>query len=206
MKVWLAVPVLLSFGATNVCAQTAPAKNNAAQAPTKQKPAAPAVPPTPAAAAAGKIDPAKEADIRKLLELVGTKALFVQSMDGMSKSMKPMLTNSLPPGDYREKLVDLFFNKFSSKMDVQHLLDLAVPIYDKHFSHQEVRSLIDFYQTPLGQKTVSTLPMLTAELQEEGRKWGESLGRDSMQEVLAEHPDLLEAMTAAQKSSGSSNQ
>ncbi len=202
MKVWLAIPVLLSFGTANLCGQTAPAKNNAAQTPAKQKLA----PAAAATATTGKIDPAKEADIRKLLELVGTKALFIQSMDGMSKSMKPMLTNSLPPGDYREKLVDLFFKKFSSKMDVQHLLDLAVPIYDKHFSHQEVRSLIEFYQTPLGQKTVSTLPMLTAELQEEGRKWGESLGRDSMQEVLAEHPDLLEAMTAAQKGSSSSNQ
>jgi hypothetical protein len=48
--------------------------------------------------------------------------------------------------------------------------------------------------------------VLTAELQEEGRKWGESLGRESMQEVLAEHPDLLEAMTAAQNSSAPANQ
>ena len=203
MKVWLAIPVLLSFGAGNLCAQATPAKGNATQAPAKQKSATPA---GAANATAGKVDPAKEADIRKLLELVGTKALFVQSMDSMSKTMKPMLTNSLPPGDYREKLVDLFFKKFSSKMDVQHLLDLAVPIYDKHFSHQEVRSLIEFYQTPLGQKTISALPALTAELQEEARKWGESLGRDSMQEVLAEHPDLLEAMTAAQKGASAQNQ
>lgn len=195
MKLWLAICLFLFFGAANLCAQTAPAKAIVGQAPAKQKPAAPAT--------AVKTDSAKEADIRKLLELVGTKALFVQSMDGMSKSMKPLLTNSLPPGDYREKLVDLFFKKFSSKIDVQHLLDLAVPIYDKHFSHQEVRSLIEFYQTPLGQKTISVLPMLTAEIQDESRKWGESLGRDSMQEVLVEHPDLLEAMTAAQKNAGS---
>jgi hypothetical protein len=196
MKLWLAVAVFLSLGTTNLFAQAAP--GNAAA----QKPAAPAA----AATTASKIDPAKERDIRQLLELVGTKALFVQSLDGMSKSMKPVLTNSLPPGDYRQRLVDLFFARFSSKMDVQHLLDMAVPIYDKHFSHQEVRSLIEFYQTPLGQKTVSTLPVLTAELQEEGRKWGESLGRESMQEVLAEHPDLLEAMTAAQNSSAPANQ
>ena len=202
MKHWLVIPVFLSCGVVNLGAQTAPLKAKTAQTAAPQKPAALAAAP----AAAVKIDPAKEADIRKLLELVGTKALFVQSVDEMSKSMKPLLTNSLPPGDYRGKLVDLFFAKFSSKMNVQHLLDMAVPIYDKHFSHQEVRSLIEFYQTPLGQKTVSTLPMLTAELQEEGRKWGEALGSESMQEVLAEHPDLLEAMTAAQQGAAPSNQ
>jgi len=147
----------------------------------------------------GKIDPAKEADIHKLLELVGTKAIVSQTMDSMSKSIKPLLTNSLPPGDYREKLVDLFFAEFTAKADVNRLLDLAVPVYDRSFSHQEIRGLIEFYQTPLGQKAIATLPKLTAELQEQGRKWGEQVGRDCMVEVLGEHPELAEALTAAQK-------
>src|SRR5213593_2917736 len=61
----------------------------------------------PQAAASEKTDAAKEADIRKLLDLVGTKALLSQSFDEMTKSLKPVLANSLPPGDYREKLIDL---------------------------------------------------------------------------------------------------
>jgi uncharacterized protein len=150
------------------------------------------------ATAATKIDPAKEADIRRLLDLAGTKALVVQTMDSMSKSIKPLLTNSLPPGEYREKLVDLFFAKFSAKADVEHLLDLAVPVYDKNFSHQEIRSLIEFYQTPLGQKAIATLPKVTAEMQEQGRKWGEDLGRQCMVEVLSEHPELADALNNAQ--------
>src|SRR5262249_33510500 len=136
MMLWLAVPVFLSFAATNLCAQSAPAQ---------QKSAAPAAAP----AAAAKIDPAKEADIRKLLDLVGTKALAAQSIETMTKSIKPVLTNSLPPGDYREKLVDLFFAKFSAKANLQHLLDMAVPIYDRHFLHQEISNLITFYPSPI---------------------------------------------------------
>jgi uncharacterized protein len=156
-------------------------------------------------AAATKIDPAKEADIRRLLDLVGTKGLVVQTMDSMSRSIKPLLTNSLPPGEYREKLVDLFFAKFSSKADVQHLLDLAVPVYDKNFSHQEIRSLIEFYQTPLGQKAIATLPKVSAEMQEQGRKWGEDIGRQCMVEVLSEHPELADALNAAQSNTQSAN-
>src|SRR5262249_35899349 len=136
MKLWLAVPVFLSFTAINAHAQTATAK---------QQPAAAAT----TSAAATKIDPAKEADIRKLLDLVGTKALAAQSIESMTKSIKPVLTNSLPPGDYREKLVDLFFAKFSSKANLQHLLDMAIPIYDRHFLHQEISNLITFYPSPI---------------------------------------------------------
>jgi hypothetical protein len=150
-----------------------------------------------------KLDPAKEADIRKLLDVAGTKALVAQTMDAMLKSMKPVLTHSLPPGDYREKLVELFFAKFSAKANPQQLLDMAVPIYDKSFSAEEIKDLIAFYQTPLGQKAIVTVPKITAELQEAGRKWGETAGRDAMLEVLAEHPDLAEALKTASGSQAS---
>jgi hypothetical protein len=150
-----------------------------------------------------KLDPAKEADIRKLLDVAGTKALVAQTMDAMLKSMKPVLTNSLPPGDYREKLVELFFAKFSSKANPQQLLDMAVPIYDKSFSAEEIKNLIAFYQTPLGQKAIVTVPKITAELQEAGRKWGETAGRDAMREVLAEHPELAQALKTASQGQSS---
>jgi uncharacterized protein len=193
MKFRPAICVFLLFGSATAYAQSVPPK---AAAQTQNSPAS-----TTTTDGAAKIDPAKEADIRRLLDLVGTKALMAQTIDSMGKSMKPILTNSLPPGDYREKVVDLFFAKFSSRLNLQKMLDLAVPIYDKNFSQQEIRGLIEFYQTPLGQKTIATLPKLSAELREEGRKLGEAIGRDSMMEVLAEHPELAEAMNAAQKSS-----
>lgn len=191
MKISVVLGVCLTLGSIGANAQHAPA--TAAKSPDPQ----PASATKAGLAIQPKIDPAKEADIRKLLDLVGTKALVSQTVDSMSKSIKPLLTNSLPPGEYREKLVDLFFAKFTTKSNIDHLLDLAVPVYDKNFSHQEIRSLIEFYQTPLGQKTITALPKVTAEMQEQGRKWGEELGKQCMLEVLAEHPDLADALNAA---------
>jgi hypothetical protein len=191
MKISLVLAVCLTLGSTGGNAQSTSGNGG-------KTPNAPASSTKTSALSAVKIDPAKEADIRRLLDLVGTKAFVVQTMDSMSKSIKPLLTNSLPPGEYREKLVDLFFAKFSAKADVEHLLDLAVPVYDKNFSHQEIRSLIEFYQTPLGQKAIATLPKVTAEMQEQGRKWGEDLGRQCMVEVLSEHPELADALNNAQ--------
>jgi len=126
---------------------------------------------------------------------------MMQIMGGMEKNIRPVMTNSLPPGDYREKLIDLFFEKFQdhSKAEMPQLLDTAVPLYDKYFSREDIKGLIQFYETPLGQKALSVLPQLSIELQGEGMKLGEKLGRQSMMEVLSEHPELQKALEEAQK-------
>jgi uncharacterized protein len=188
MKVIPLAGGFLLLGCLSLHAQTVPAPQNP---PAKSAPQP--------ASEEKKIDPAKEADIRKLLELTGTNSVMEQTMQNMEKSVKPMVANSLPPGDYREKLVDLFFEKFIAKMDLQKLLDLAVPIYDKYFSDEDIKGLIQFYKTPLGQKAVKVLPQLTGELTEAGQQMGAVVGRQSMMEVIAEHPDLAKAMEDAQK-------
>jgi len=143
------------------------------------------------------INPAKEAAIRKMFEVMGTSKMMQQVLAAMSGNMKPMLMSSLPPGDYREKLTDLFFEKFQSKVRVEQLLDLTVPIYAKYFSKEEIEGLTRFYQTPLGQKALSVLPQTVVEIQTESMKLGERLGRESMVEVLDEHPDLKKALEEA---------
>jgi uncharacterized protein len=155
--------------------------------------------PAQASGADAKINPEKEAHIRRLLELSGAKDLASQIMGEMSKNMKPMVTNSLPAGEYREQLVDLFFERFKKKADTQQLIEMGVPVYDKYFSDEEIVGLIKFYETPLGQKALSTVPKLMGELQQVGGSWGQKLGRDSMTEVLDEHPDLRAALEEAAK-------
>ena len=139
----------------------------------------------------------KQADIRHLLQITSAGSLASQSMDQMEKTIRPMVTEALPPGDYREKLVNLFFEKFRSKRQPDELADLVVPIYNKYYSDEDIKGLIQLYQTPLGKKMLSTLPQVMAESQAAGTKWGQQIGRESMMEVLAEHPELQKAMEQA---------
>ena len=149
------------------------------------------------ASAPAPIDPGKKADIERLLDLTGFKTIVTGTIDSAMQTIRPLLVSSLPPGEYREKLIDLFVDKFHSQADAQQVLELVVPIYDKHFSDEEIRGLIKFYETPLGQKAVSVLPQVSNEAREAGKTWGGKVGRDSMQEVLAEHPDIAEALKTA---------
>jgi hypothetical protein len=173
---------------------------------SSQAPAAQSTPPAQAAAPAAKpataIDPAKDAAIRNLFEVMRTKDSMKQVMDSMSGSIRPLLESSLPPGEYRAQLIDLFFQRLQVKLRVDDLLELVIPVYDKYFSLEEIEGLTKFYQTPLGKKAISVLPQVLLESQTAGKKLGQEMGRQSMLEVLDEHPNLkksLEEAGAAQK-------
>ena len=120
-----------------------------------------------------------------------------QVIAGMSENMKPTLATMMPPGDYQGKLISLFFEKFQGKLKVEDLLDLSIPIYDKYFSKGDIDELSQFYQTPLGKKVLSVLPQVLIESQTAAMHLGEEVGRQSMQEVLAEHPELAKALEEA---------
>ena len=167
--------------------------------PTQARPAVIAPAQKDSGSPAAAIDPKKEAAIRKMFEGMGTGKIMQQVMTTMMTNMRPMLVSSLPEGEYREKLVDLFFQKFQSKVNVQQLIDLTVPVYAKYFSTEEIEGLTRFYQT-LGQKSLSVLPQTTSEIQTEAAKWRGKAGSDSMMEVLEEHPEMKKTREEAASS------
>jgi uncharacterized protein len=199
MKIWVALSMALALLAVSAQAQDRPGTSVFSRSVQIQTAPTGGSYASGASAERPKIDPAKEADIRRLLDLMGTKAIAQQVMDAMAKNLKPMMVSSLPPGDYRDKLVELFLQKFQAKADTQQLIEMAIPSYDKYFSDDEIKGLIAFYQTPLGRKALEVLPKLGVELQTQGAKWGQDLGRQCMLEVLSENPDLAQALAAASK-------
>ena len=154
---------------------------------------------------ASQVDPAKAAAIHQLFELTGGTATIMQAMDGMQQSLKGTLNQMLPPGDYRQQLVDLFFQKFRAEADPQYILNLAAQVYDKYLSLEDIQGLIQFYSTPLGKKTLTVLPKLTVEIQTQSMQWGQEIGRRAMNEVLAEHPELAKALEDAARNAAASS-
>ena len=197
MRIGITIPVLLVSALSPVHASARARQSAATQATSSPQKS----PPVSAANSSGEaqIDPAKEIDIRKLLEVTGGAGLAKQMMDGMEGNMKPLLARSLPPGEYRDQLVELFFEKFKSEADAKQLTNQLIPIYNRYLSDEDIKGLIQFYQTPLGQKAINILPKLSTEAQSAGMRWGQDLGRQAMNQVLAEHPELAKALQEAQK-------
>ena len=155
-------------------------------------------PATKASSAQVKVDPAKEADIHKLMQLTGVQQLAGQMIQGMEPTMRASLMEAFPPGEYRAQLVDLFLTKLRGKITAA-IVDLAVPADDKYFSDDELRQIIAFYETPVGMKTITVMPQLMAEIMANSQELGKQLGRESLAEVLDEHPDLKQAMDQAEQ-------
>src|SRR5256885_14950414 len=76
----------------------AQASTHPAAAAVQKNPAA-----TPTASPTG-IEPAKEASIRRMFEVMEMSKMMAQVLAGMSNNMRPMLMNSLAAGESRAKV------------------------------------------------------------------------------------------------------
>ena len=177
------LPTVLAVGSWTPSAAAAPAKpaaTKAKPAATKAPPAATKAPPTatkapptatkapptatkaPPAAVGSTIDPAKERDLRLLLKITDSSkmaSLLFNRIMGMFMKRGGRMPASVV-GEMRRQF------------DPKEFVELLVPIYDKHYSHKDLKGLIAFYQSPLGKKMLAVMPGVQRESMIAGRTWG----------------------------------
>lgn len=120
-------------------------------------------------------DADKEKDIRQLITLTGGDKMGEQVMDQLMPAMQKMAPDAPPT----------FWLAFRNKTRASDLVDLIIPIYDKYYSRDDVRGLIQFYQTPLGQKVISAAPDITRESYAVGSAWGEKKAQEVIRDLQA---------------------
>lgn len=138
------------------------------------------------------IDPEKEADIRKLLELANTKAMFNQTIGTMMSLIQKSLLQANPDDPKAQMFSNLIAQQLRGDMASQYneLVNQLVPVYDKYYTKDDIEQIIQFYQSPIGQKLLKVTPDLSRETQTIGYQWGSKIGRDVVAKVLQQHPDL----------------
>lgn len=118
----------------------------------------------------------KNDDILKLLRISGTGNLAEQMMDAMIPQFQQLV-----PG-----IPNTFWVKFREKLNIDDLLYACIPAYNKYYTHDEIKQLITFYESPLGKRVVEITPILTQETMAIGQEWGEKLGQDIVNELIME--------------------
>jgi len=68
--------------------------------------------------------------------------------------------------------------------EIEAFYEMMYPIYQKYFTLNELNGLISFYETPLGSKVISTLPLITQESMLAGQQWGATLAPKIQQRVM----------------------
>jgi len=126
-----------------------------------------AVKPLDHAPAYGRMTPEKDQEIRRLLEVTGTTKTMPEARDQMIAEFRKAL-----PGVPSE-----FWEDFRKEINIDEVVDLMVPVYDKHLSLEEIKAANAFFATPAGKRFAEKMPVVSAEGFEVSRKWGEAKGR-----------------------------
>lgn len=132
------------------------------------------------AASAQTVDAAKAKDIRRLLELNNAIELGLQAVSLEIEQTKKQFPDA--PVRFWEEMENEIKKEFRS----ESFLSEMVIIYDRHLTAEDVKGLVAFYETPLGQKTIRVLPLLVAEAQKVGEQRGEQIADRVIKKLRAE--------------------
>jgi hypothetical protein len=116
---------------------------------------------------ADELSDAKRQDILKLQELSGAKRIGQQTTQRMLERMLEQLQRNQPALPERAiQAVRLELESFVAEKFFADggLIDQQAPIYHEHFTHEEIRELITFYESPIGRKLAQEQPAISVEL------------------------------------------
>lgn len=112
--------------------------------------------------------PATREDVEKYLQVMQTHEMMLKTVQAMSVPMQKMIHDQflkhqdvLPP-DF-EALMQREMDDMLKNMPWDDMLQATIPVYEKHFTKNDLEALTGFYSTPTGQKILREMPAVLAE-------------------------------------------
>ncbi len=140
--------------------------------------------------ASGAIDPQKAARIRELMDVTGAKNLGRQLIDAGMEQFRGSVQESQPNNPRAKQFVDAFVARFQKHFDPDSLNEQMIPIYDKYLTAEDLKGLLDYYRSPLGQRMLKVMPEVTRESQAAGFTLGQKAAQQTMEELKADFPEF----------------
>lgn len=116
----------------------------------------------------------KNNNIKRLLEISVTKNLFQSLITQLSNEFK---------SEYPE-VPQKFWETFAAELKPDDLIKEMIPIYNKYFTNEEIKQLIAFYKTPVGQKTLN--PQILQEATSIGIRYGKEVAQRALNKLAGE--------------------
>jgi hypothetical protein len=116
-------------------------------------------------------------DIEKLMQLTGSaqmatqmvSTLIAQIVDGMKTSQPNIPERALAIA--REVLETELTKGFSGP---QSMMPQIAAAYANHFTQEDIRALVAFYESPIGKKMIQTMPVILQESIAIGQRWAQT--------------------------------
>jgi uncharacterized protein len=196
----LVVGCALLSGALVILAHSPSLAVNAQDKPAAPKPQSQGT--SKSTASSSGVDPQKVARIRELMELTGAKNLGQELIQAGMEQFRSSVQDSQPDNPRAKQFVDAFVARFQKHFDPNSLNDRIIPIYDKYLTDDDLKGLIAYYHSPLGQRMLKSLPELTRESQAAGFAMGQKAAQETMDELKAEFPEFTGAKDEEKPAAG----
>jgi hypothetical protein len=125
------------------------------------------------------------------MELTGAKNLGSELTKAGLEQFRSSVMESQPDNPRARQFVEAFEARFHKHFDANELNEAAVAIYDKYLSEGDLKGLLEYYNSPLGQRMLKVLPELTRETQDAGYTLGQKAVEQSMEDLRAEYPEFV---------------
>lgn len=126
--------------------------------------------------------------IRELLDASNSVSMAKQFSGAISKSMWANFKLTRP--EIKESSLNRIADDLSTTLESHMegpggLLDYITPVYADRYSLDELKQLVAFYKSPIGQRVVKESPIIMTNSMEAGAAWARSLNHEIQASVLS---------------------
>lgn len=117
------------------------------------------------------------ATLKKMMEANGT----MDAMHGSIVQMLEMLRSTTP------EISDTYWKEMEKELSatsLNELLEMLVPVYEKHLTIKDLEAAIRFYETPEGVKFAKSQGAIMSESMLIGQEWGRKIGEGIHKKML----------------------
>lgn len=114
--------------------------------------------------------------LKKFFEISGNSATSTIAIDQMIEILKPQYPN-IDSKEW-ERIGKDFMQK-----SMNQFIEMSIPIYQKYLSKSDLEEMIQFYQSPIGQKFAQSNTFIAKESMSIAQKWGMELSKKLIEEI-----------------------
>jgi hypothetical protein len=111
-------------------------------------------------------DSAKVQDIRRFFKLTNVAELSfadIKNNAELQRRANPQIPNE-------------FWTELLKELKPEDFIERMIPIYDKHFSHEDIKAWITFFESPAGQAFLKNQRLVLQESAEVGQAYVQEIG------------------------------
>ena len=112
----------------------------------------------------------KTANIRKLINLTGGTKIIDQMFNAMA-------ANFMQPKQQQ------VFQEFRKEFNPDQIFEILIPAYDTFLSADEVKQVLQFYESPIGQKLLEAQPKIMAVSMPKIIQWSQEVSQRVAQKM-----------------------